>query len=273
MSAFKSSLIIFIYLILLFSESKAITILIDPGHGGEEDGAVATTVGENPPRIIKEKDIALDISKRIYEKLKKENYSVFLTRSVDRTVTLAERAAIAEKTKADLFISVHINSSSEAGAVGFETYYLDNHDDVAIKKVEKTENIQNAGESVLVQQILIDLVVEQTVKTSKPLAIQIHSRLKETVGKKYKVTSRGVKPGLFYVLALSKRPGVLLEVGFISTQKERVRMMNPQFQDEYAKAVVEGVKQYIKSQKKSPRKEGLKSAIRRLNENIYKLKI
>ena len=85
--------------------------------------------------------------------------------------------------------------------------------------------------------------------------MSIHSRLKDTIGKKYKVTSRGVKPGLFYVLALSKRPGVLLEVGFISTQRERVRMMNPQFQEDYAKAVVEGIKKYIQSQKKSPLKK------------------
>ena len=212
MRTYRFITVLFIFCFLNISKSTAVTILIDPGHGGDEDGAVATTVGENPPRIIKEKDIALEISKRIFDKLRKEKYSVFLTRSVDRTVTLAERAAIAEKTKADLFISVHINSSTEPGAAGFETYYLDNHDDVAIKKVEKTENIQNSGENVLVQQILIDLVVEQTVKTSKPLATNIHKRLKETVGKKYKITSRGIKPGLFYVLALSKRPGVLFQL-------------------------------------------------------------
>ncbi|MBY0414736.1 MAG: N-acetylmuramoyl-L-alanine amidase [Bdellovibrionales bacterium] len=241
----KSSLL-FIVAILCLSQAHAFTILIDPGHGGEEDGAVAVTQGEVPPRSIKEKDIALEIAKRIYELLQKKNYSVYLTRSVDRTVTLPERAAIAEKTKADLFISVHINSSPESGAVGFETYYLDNHDDVAIKKVEKTENIQSSGDNVVVQQILVDLVVEQTVSTSKPLAESIHSELKSTIGKKYKIPSRGIKPGLFFVLALSKRPGVLLEVGFISTYKERVRMMDPKFQDGYARAVVDGIEKYIK---------------------------
>lgn len=240
------------------SSSHALTILIDPGHGGEEDGAVASTVTENPPRVIKEKDLALEISKRIHELLRQKNYSVYLTRSLDRTVTLPERAAIAEKTKADLFISVHINSSPEAGAVGFETYYLDNHDDVAIKKVEKTENIQREGENVVVQQILVDLVVEQTVKTSKPLAESIHQELKQKVGGKYKIPSRGVKPGLFFVLALSKRPGVLLEVGFISTQKERARMMNPKFQEDYAKAVVAGIENYIRKQKAKSRYNVLK---------------
>ena len=240
---------ILFFIVWSINSLHAFTILIDPGHGGEEDGAVASTVSENPPRIIKEKDLALDISKKIHELLRKKNYSVFLTRSMDRTVTLPERAAIAEKTKADLFISVHINSSPEEGAVGFETYYLDNHDDVAIKKVEKTENIQSTGENVVVQQILIDLVVEQTVKTSKPLAESIHQELKLKVGSKYKIPSRGVKPGLFYVLALSKRPGVLLEVGFISTQKERARMLNPKFQDDYARAVVAGIENYIRKQK------------------------
>ncbi len=245
MAYFKSTLLLFSFFLFL-ADASALTILIDPGHGGEEDGAVATTQGETPPRVIKEKDIALDISKKIHELLRQKNYSVYLTRSIDRTVTLQERAAIAEKTKADLFISVHINSSPEAGAVGFETYYLDNHDDVAIKKVEKTENIQGDGENVVVQQILVDLVVQQTVSTSKPLAESIHSELKSRTGRKYKIPSRGVKPGLFYVLALSKRPGVLLEVGFISTYKERVRMMTPKFQDDYAADVVRGIEAYVK---------------------------
>ncbi len=240
-------------LCLFFSRANALTILIDPGHGGEDDGAKKETVGRNPPEVIKEKDIALSIAQKIYEKLSNLNHTVFLTRSFDRTVSLPERAAIAEKTKADLFISVHINSSPEAGAVGFETYYLDNHNDVAIKKVEKTENVQTKGDEVVVQQILVDLVIDQTVNTSKPLAQNIHSEIKNSVGRKYGIQSRGIKPGLFYVLALSKRPGVLLEVGFISTQKERVRMMNPKFQEDYANAVVRGIQNFVKIKTKPMR--------------------
>ncbi len=246
-NANKFLLQFFILGLITLSNANALTILIDPGHGGEDDGAKAKTEGRIPEELIKEKDIALSISKKIYEKLLEKNYTAFLTRSFDRTVSLPERAAIAEKTKADLFISVHINSSPESGAVGFETYYLDNHNDVAIKKVEKTENIQMKGDEVIVQQILVDLVVEQTVSTSKPLAAKIHSEIKNKVGRKYGIQSRGIKPGLFFVLALSKRPGVLLEVGFISTQKERVRMMSPQFQEDYANAVVKGIETFMKS--------------------------
>ncbi|RPJ72126.1 MAG: N-acetylmuramoyl-L-alanine amidase, partial [Alphaproteobacteria bacterium] len=111
---------------------------------------------------------------------------------------------------------------------------------------------QTKGDEVIVQQILVDLVVQQTVTTSKPLAASIHSEIKNSVGRRYGISSRGIKPGLFYVLALSKRPGVLLEVGFISTQKERIRMMNPKFQDDYANAVVGGIEKFIKS-RRSPR--------------------
>lgn len=245
--------------LLSLSNALALTILIDPGHGGEDDGAKAMTLGSGPQVLIKEKDIALSISHKIYELLSAKNYTVFLTRSFDRTVTLPERAAIAEKTKADLFISVHINSSPGAGARGFETYYLDNHNDVAIKKVEKTENIQMKGDEVVVQQILVGLVVEQTVSTSKPLAQSIHSEIKNSVGRKYKIQSRGIKPGLFFVLALSKRPGVLLEVGFISTQKERVRMMNPKFQNDYASAVVRGIENFMKNRQKNNRQKKRRS--------------
>jgi N-acetylmuramoyl-L-alanine amidase len=232
--------------IVMLGNTSAMTILVDPGHGGEDDGAKMMSEGKVPEELIKEKDIALSIAQRIHELLLAKNYSTFLTRSFDRTVSLPERAAIAEKTKADLFISIHINSSPDPRAVGFETYYLDNHNDVAIKKVEKTENVPRSGDEVVVQQILVDLVVEQTVSTSKPLAANIHSEIKNTVGKKYKIPSRGIKPGLFFVLALSKRPGVLLEVGFLSTKKERVRMMNPKFQNDYAHAVVSGIEKFIK---------------------------
>lgn len=255
------NLLIFLLLCNLFMpNARALTVLIDPGHGGEDEGAKVAIPGKVPEEFFKEKDIALLIAQKIYEKLLEKNYTVFLTRSFDRAVSLPERAAIAEKTKADLFISVHINSSPSPSAFGFETYYLDNHNDVAIKKVEKTENIQTKADEVIVQQILVDLVVEQTVSTSKPLAQSIHSEIKNTVGRKYGITSRGIKPGLFFVLALSKRPGVLLEVGFITTDKERIRMMNPKFQNDYANAVVRGIEVFMKSRQRAGKRSRLKKS-------------
>lgn len=237
---------------VLRDHTHALTILIDPGHGGDEDGATASLIqskksskkDEATIALIKEKDLALAFSKALYLELQKK-YRVFLTRSVDRTVGLAERAEIAEKTKADLFISIHINSGPENQAFGFETYYLDNHNDIAIKKIERTENILQSTDNVEVKQILIDLAVDQTVSTSRPLAESIHSELKIGIGKKYKIPSRGVRPALFYVLALSKRPGVLLEVGFISSKNELQRMLNPAFQKQYAQGVAKGIDNFL----------------------------
>ncbi len=236
---FLSALVIFISI-----ESYSMTILVDPGHGGEEDGATREFQG----KVIKEKDLTLEFAQKIFEKLQKK-HRVFLTRSMDRTVTLQERANIAEKIKADLFISIHMNSSPDPRAKGFETFYLDNHDDIAVKKVEKTENTSVSGESDI-QQILIDLAISQTVATSKPLANIIHASNKAKMQGRYSMLSRGVKPALFYVLALSKRPGVLLEVGFMTNDDDLKKLQDKKYQDLYSEALASSIDQYIRSKKK-----------------------
>lgn len=229
----------------------AFTILIDPGHGGEDDGARARYYYDKKKwRVIREKDIALSLSKKIHEELGKSNFNTYLTRSVDRSVSLAERAELAEKIKADLFISVHINSSEGKSPRGFETYYLDNHEDSAIKKVEQVENKDLKGKELIVNKILTDLVIQRTVKSSKGLATSIHSRIQDLVGKRYKLIDRGVKPGLFYVLALTKRPAILLEVGFLSNSRELKKLLDQKFQRRYAQAVARGISDYIKKQSK-----------------------
>lgn len=243
---------VFLLFILLQGSAFAVTILIDPGHGGEDEGARARYYyGKKKWRLIREKDIALSLAKKIHEELGKRKFNSYLTRSVDRTVTLAERAEIAEKIKADYFISVHVNASEANEPRGFETYYLDNHNDSAIRKVESVENKNLQGEELIVNKILTDLVIDRTVKYSKGLATSIHSRIQKVVGKKYKLKDRGVKPGLFYVLALTKRPAILLEVGFLSNSRELSKLLTDSFQDRYAKAVAQGLSEYIKKQTKS----------------------
>jgi len=238
---------------LFFSlPTLALVILIDPGHGGEDEGARARYYyGKKKWRLIREKDIALSLAKKIHAELGKRNYNSYLTRSVDRTVTLAERAEIAEKIKADFFLSVHVNASEANEPRGFETYYLDNHQDSAIKKVERVENKNLEGEELIVNKILTDLVIDRTVKSSKPLAQSIHSRIQRLVGRKYKLKDRGVKPGLFYVLALTKRPAILLEVGFLSNSRELKKILDEKFQNRYAKAVAQGLDDYIKKNAKT----------------------
>jgi len=225
---------------------NAAIILLDPGHGGEDKGAKAiTTKGE-----IMEKDLSLKLSQKIFEKLKRMGHTVVLSRSLDRTVTLDERAQMAEKLSADIFISIHFNSSTTPLSAGFETYYLDNHSDVAVKKVEQAENNSGlSGDALIIHQIITDLVVDRTVKTSRELAGLIHTKIKGALGP-HKMKDRGVRPGLFYVLALAKRPGLLLEVGFISNPKELQKMSSDHFQDDYAQAVANGINQFFGTKKR-----------------------
>lgn len=230
---------------ILFSvELSAYSVLLDPGHGGEDIGAVGKLKIGKRTKVYYEKDITLAITKKVYKILKKK-YSVYLTRSIDRTIPLLERASLADKMKADLFVSIHINSSKNKRAHGSELYYLDNHKDKAVNKVENLENFSDKNQKLdPIHHILTDLVIDKTVETSKKLSKFVHREIIK-VAKKYKLTDRGVKPGLFYVLLLAKRPGLLVEVGFISNPRELKLMLKPVFQKHYAQAIAKGISRYI----------------------------
>lgn len=238
-----------LYILLPFGAAEAFVVLIDPGHGGEELGAIRSVRLKKGDKVVKreiyEKDLALSLAKKVKEKLE-PYYTTYLTRSFDRTVELNERADMADTVKADLFISIHFNSSTEQSSHGFETYYLDNHADAAIKKVENIENKYLKGAEKIVNQILIDLVIQKTVDSSKRLARVVHDQINKRVAKPFRMKNRGVKPGLFYVLALSKRPGILVEAGFMSHPKEIWKLRKGKFLSEYAEAIAEGVKEFFK---------------------------
>lgn len=240
----RSLVIFFIFLFSMPTQGKI--ILIDPGHGGEEIGAVGY-LDKTKKRKIFEKDLSLRLASKI-KKYLSSGASTYLTRSIDRAVTLQERADLADMVKADLFLSVHFNSSRNPKSHGFEIYYLDNNSNVAAQKVEKAENLNLKGEELIVNQILVDLVVQQTVAHSKKLAAAVHQSLKP-VFKSHKLTDRGVKPGLFYVLALSKRPGLLIEAGFVSNSNELKRINQDLYLDDLAKAISDGVIKYLKYSK------------------------
>lgn len=228
-------------LFLISVSAQAKVVLIDPGHGGEEIGAV----GHLKSRKVYEKDLSLRLAKKIKDELGKTT-TAYLTRSMDRFVSLQERADLADVVKADLFLSVHFNSSTDHRSQGFELYYLDNNSNVANAKVEKAENINLKGEELIVNQILVDLVVQQTVTHSKKLANLVHQKVKPVL-KSHKIHDRGVKPGLFYVLALSKRPGLLVETGFVSNPNELKKVSQEKYLSEMAKAIAKGVVEFINS--------------------------
>lgn len=236
-------ILVFVLFIIFSFPALSKVVLIDPGHGGEEIGAV----GRLRKKKIYEKDLSLRLAKKIKDELSKHTVA-YLTRSLDRTVTLQERADLADLIKADLFLSIHFNSSTNAKSHGFELYYLDNNSNAAAQKVERAENLNLKGEELIVNQILVDLVVQQTVKHSRALADAVHQSVSPVV-KRYKITNRGIKPGLFYVLALSKRPGLLVEAGFVSNPNELSVIQQEKYLNEMAKGISAGVLKFIKDQK------------------------
>ena len=218
--------------------AMAQVILIDPGHGGSNCGAHSNGLCE--------KDVVLSIAKMIQRHLKK-SYTTYLTRSVDRKLSLDDRAKQAEILKADLFISVHANASSSPHSAGFETFYLNNHDDAAVKKLEREENKDSLGEGeqAIINKILADLVVQRTAPRSQKLAELIHRRIAKKIRRSFSMENRGMKPALFHVLALTKRPAVLLEVGFLSNPKEARKITSKMFQKAYAQGVAQGIQDYV----------------------------
>jgi len=240
---------VFLIVFTIHSASGKV-ILIDPGHGGDERGAISTGKGKG---VVLEKGLALKVSRAIKTKLA-PYHQVYLTRSYDRTVSLEKRAIMAQKVGADIFISVHANSSESKQSNGFETYYLDNVKDEAVKKVVRIENQgakdvdgNDLSENPILQQILAELVVGQTVPLSKKLSSNIHHHLSDSLVKKFDMFDRGVKPGLFYVLAMSKVPGILLEVGFLSNDGDLAKIRSKKFIESYSTSVANGVIDYFKN--------------------------
>lgn len=218
-------------------------VLIDPGHGGDDCGAKSYIRARQ--RVICEKELALEIALKI-NKLLKKNFQSYLTRTLDRTISLDDRAQMADKVAADYFISIHLNAHENPQAKGLEVYYLDNHNNIAVHKIERVENKDLKGEIVVINQILADLVIERTAPISKGLAQSIHKGLVSTIKRAFSQSDRGPKAALFYVLALSKRPSVLLEAGFMTHMRERELMADPNFQDKFAEGVANGITSFIK---------------------------
>jgi N-acetylmuramoyl-L-alanine amidase len=228
----------------LAAREPAFTVVLDPGHGGDQDGA-ASPAGEH------EKDVVLALSRRIAARLKKLGAKVVLTRTGDIGVPLANRAAIATAIRADLFLSVHLNSMPTAEqrrhSQGVETYFLSaDASDTHASAVAARENADRlAGEPEIdpndpVAAILDDLEDAASLAGSSRLAYALHEELVTRLG----AEDRGVKQAPFYVLAGARMPAVLLEVGFISHEEESRRLRSREYQDKVAEAVAQGIRAF-----------------------------
>ncbi|MEO0230847.1 MAG: N-acetylmuramoyl-L-alanine amidase [candidate division WOR-3 bacterium] len=218
-------------------QRKIRVVVIDPGHGGHDPGAVANGV--------KEKDVVLQVSRLVAKKLEKTGVKVVLTRTGDYFVSLAERARIAKKYNADLFVSIHCNYAPGSRlARGIETYFLSEARTEWERSVAAFENSvikyeveKKAGNNDILTMILGDMAQYEFLKESQDLAYFIQESL---VNSAFSV-DRGVKQAGFYVLQGVYAPSALVELGFLTNKEEAKRLTDARYQEKLADAIVDAI--------------------------------
>jgi N-acetylmuramoyl-L-alanine amidase len=229
-------------------KEPTLTIMLDPGHGGKDPGAI----GEGR---VSEKDVVLTISKRLGRKLTgRLPVKVIYTRTSDVFVPLEERIARANAAKADLFVSIHANASTNADLQGVETYYLNNTNDRATIRLAALENgirpggnHKTDGEAGL-SYLLSDLIQSGKEEDSIALARHLQDALITRAKDRYPaVRNLGVKKGPFYVLVGAHMPCVLVETAFITHPVEGKYLSKAEYQETLAEGLFLGIARFLRS--------------------------
>jgi len=217
-------------------------IVIDPGHGGGDTG----TIG---PSGLKEKDLVLSLSKRLKILLEERlGTDVVLTRDTDKFVPLEQRTAIANQLGADLFISVHANSSKIRRVSGVETFFLNLTSNAEEREVASRENASSQRNIRELEDLLRQIALGDYNEESNDLAQIVQQSLYSEVKTHHPILrNRGVKKAPFIVLINLNMPGILTEVGFISNPSEEKYFTGKQGQDQVAEALYKGIEKYFQS--------------------------
>jgi N-acetylmuramoyl-L-alanine amidase len=217
-------------------------VVIDAGHGGDDQGA-------RGPRGLLEKDIVLDVARRLAEKLRSAGIRVVLTRDGDRFVGLEERTSLANDARADLFVSIHANGSDARAARGVETFFVSlDASDEAARRLAAAENeaFEQAGKPAQtgadpLLAILGDMIATEHLVDSQEFARLVLGQLLSSD----RAVSRGVKQAPFVVLMGVQMPAALVEIGFITNGAEARRMGQRDRQVALAKAIAAAVEHAI----------------------------
>ena len=217
------------------------TICIDPGHGGEDLGAIGKSK-------LQEKNVTLQISQKLKKLIEsKTGLRVIMTRDKDSEVSLNSRASIANNQLAQMFVSIHVNSSFRKSAYGSETYFvsLQATDPESLELARKeNQNPEDPGETIKndeLKMILWNMAQTEYIRESSTLAEYIQFELNELLGTR----NRGVKQAPFRVLMRTAMPAVLIETSFISNSAEEKKLQNEEFLDKIAFAIFNGISKFI----------------------------
>jgi len=196
------------------------TVVLDPGHGGEDSGAICGTVLE--------KDLTLDVAQRVDRLLQAEGLSSLMTRAGDSFVSLADRARFTNNIRDCIFVSIHFNEGDRALASGVETYYADHQMIPApslISWIPFLPRREPSGSPIIESQSLAGFIQEALVARTRAV-------------------DRGAKPRQFFVIANVTHPAVLIEGGFLSNKEDIAKLTNVEYREQLAAAITEGILRY-----------------------------
>jgi N-acetylmuramoyl-L-alanine amidase len=217
-------------------------VVIDAGHGGHDTG----TIG---PHGLLEKELVLDVALRLGKLITRQlGADVIYTRSDDTFIPLEERTKVANNEKADLFISIHANSSPELSATGVETYFFNFTSDRSSLDLATRENATSTSSISDLNDLLHRAVLKTKLEESREFAQQVQSSLwASSVKMNNKSRDRGVRQAPFVVLIGATMPSILAEIGFVSNPHDEKLLQRPDQRQKIAEALYKGISRYANS--------------------------
>jgi N-acetylmuramoyl-L-alanine amidase len=214
-------------------------IVIDPGHGGHDSG----TIGADG---IEEKDVVLDVALRLGKLLhQRMGAQIVYTRADDTFIPLETRTAIANKAQADLFISVHANSSPDPSARGTEVYYLNFTSDPEAMQVASRENAVSTHSEHELSDLVKKIALKDKIEESRELAGDVEGSLYAGLEKGNDgLKDRGVKKAPFVVLIGANMPSILAEISFVTNPDDAEQLRTPEYRERVAESLFSGVAKY-----------------------------
>jgi len=215
-------------------------IVIDPGHGGKDPGAIGCTG-------LYEKDVVLDVSKMVKDDLKRRGFDVIMTRQKDVFVALRKRSQIANENNADLFVSIHANANRKNWVRGFEVYYLSEAYDDNAKALAASENsaIKYEDESFGFHTQYLDAIVwDLTFTENRTESIELANYICRNVDERAKPKSSKVRCARFYVLKGTRMPAVLVELSYLSNKWEERSLKDQDYRKKLSRGIADGIEDY-----------------------------
>ena len=214
-------------------------IVVDAGHGGHDTG----TIG---PKGLMEKDLVLDVALRLGKLLENQlGAEVVYTRDDDTFIPLETRTAIANKQEADLFISVHANSSRDASARGVETYYLNFTSNADALEVAARENAVSQKSVFELQDLVKKIALKEKIEESREFAADVQKAMSSGLStRNVTMRDRGVKKAPFVVLIGANMPSILAEISFVSNPGDEKKLQTPEYRQKIAESLFKGVARY-----------------------------